>query len=66
MLNTKLIFKTKRDIDGYIIKYEARIVIRGFKQQYDKNFNQTFTKIYRNIIQKIIVTITTLYNLKIE
>ena len=49
ILSIKPIFKTKRDINGHITKYKARIVIRGFKQQYDKDFNQTFAGIYRNI-----------------
>ena len=42
ILISKLVFKTKRDKDGDIFKYKVRWVVRGFKQVYKKDYDQTF------------------------
>ena len=39
ILRGKLVLRKKRDKDGNILKYKARWVVRGFKQQYSKDYN---------------------------
>jgi len=48
-LPKKLILKTKRDKNNKILKQKAKWVIKRFRQQYGKDFNQTFVEIYKNI-----------------
>ncbi|RVW60174.1 Copia protein [Vitis vinifera] len=35
MIRVKWVFKTKLNLDGSICKYKARLVVRGYAQQYD-------------------------------
>ena len=66
VLSKKLVFKTKRDKDSNILKYKARQVIQGFRQQYSKDFDQTYAGVYKSILRKIILVFVALYDLKIE
>jgi hypothetical protein len=40
VLRGKLVFKKKRDKNGNILKYKVRWVVRGFEQQYGKDYDQ--------------------------
>ena len=42
VINVKWIYKTKKDADGNVQKNKARMVARGFTQQSDIYFNETF------------------------
>ena len=66
VLNKKLVFKTKRDKDSNILKYKTRQVIQGFRQQYSKDFDQTYAGVYKSTLWKIILAFVALYDLKIE
>ena len=66
VLSEKLVFKTKRDKDSNILKYKARQVIQGFRQQYNKDFDQTYAGVYKSTLQKIILVFVALYDLEIE
>ena len=66
VLSTKPVFKTKRDADGNITKYKARVVVRGFEQQYGKDFDQTFAGVVRGTTWKIVIAVAVLLDLEIE
>ena len=42
VISIKWIYKTKQDADENVQKNKARMVARGFTQQPDINFNETF------------------------
>ena len=42
-----MIYKTKQDADGNVQKHKERIVARGFTQQPDIDFNETFPPVAR-------------------
>ena len=42
VINVKWIYKTKKDADGNVQKHKARMVARGFTQQPNIDFNETF------------------------
>jgi hypothetical protein len=44
-LTTKLIFKTKRDADGAPNRRKARLVVRGFLQQYGVDYFNTYSPV---------------------
>jgi hypothetical protein len=49
ILRGKLVLRTKRDRDGKILKYKARWVVKGFKQRYSKDYDQTFTGVCKSV-----------------
>jgi hypothetical protein len=66
VLPGKLILKTKRDRDGKILKRKARWVVKGFRQKYGKDFDQTFASVCKNVTYKLAVALAALFDLKIE
>ncbi|RKK14004.1 hypothetical protein BFJ66_g18182, partial [Fusarium oxysporum f. sp. cepae] len=41
-LTVKWVFKVKKNEDGNLDKFKARLVVRGFEQQFGFDYNQTF------------------------
>ena len=47
VIGVKWIYKTKQDADGNVQKHKAIMVARGFTQQPDIDFNETFAPVAR-------------------
>ena len=45
VFSVKWIYKTRQDADGNVQKHKERMVARGFTQQPDIDFNETFTTV---------------------
>ena len=46
-IGPKWVFKLKRNLDGSINKYKARLVEKGYKQQYGVDFDEVFAPVAR-------------------
>lgn len=46
-IGLKWVFKLKRNYDGSINKYKARIVAKGYVQKYGIDFNEVFAPVAR-------------------
>jgi hypothetical protein len=57
VLRGKLVFKKKRDKNGNILKYKVRWVVRGFEQQYGKDYDQTYAGVCKSVTWKIVLAI---------
>ncbi|KAG7000350.1 Retrovirus-related Pol polyprotein from transposon TNT [Fusarium oxysporum f. sp. conglutinans] len=44
-LTVKWVFKVKKNEDGNLDKFKARLVVRGFEQQFGFDYNQTFASV---------------------
>ena len=42
-IRCKWIFKKKRSADGTVETYKARLIVKEYRQQYDVDYNETFS-----------------------
>jgi len=66
VISAKWIFKYKKDADGNIIKRKARLVARGFKQQYGIDYIDTFAPTLKKDSLRIITAISVQNGFKIH
>ena len=65
-MHGRLVLRTKRDQDSKITKRKARWVVKGFKQQYRKNYEQTFAGVCKSATWKLAIALAALFGLEIE
>ena len=63
-LPTKWIYALKTDADGNIVRYKARIVVRGDLAEEGVDYYETFSPVARWESVRTFLALTTLYNLK--
>jgi hypothetical protein len=66
VLRGKLVFKTKRDKNGKILKYKVRWVVRGFEQQYGTDYDQTYAGVCKSAVWKLAIALAANHDLEIE
>jgi len=47
VLDAKWVLKTKKNSDGSLERYKARLCIRGFRQQHEVDYFDTFSAVCR-------------------
>ena len=57
VIGVKWIFKTKLNPDGTICKHKARLVVKGYAQQYGVDYQETFAPVARYNKIKLILTL---------
>ena len=65
-LSSKWIFKRKRKVDGSIVKYKARLVIKGYKQTEGLNYFDTYYPVTRINSIRMMLAIAALRNLEVH
>lgn len=47
-INTKWVFKTKKDVAGNIVKYKARLVGKGYAQRKGEDYQETYAPVIKH------------------
>jgi hypothetical protein len=57
IIGCKWVYKVKRKVDGSLDRYKARLIAKGFKQQYGIDYEDTFSPIVKAATIRIIMSI---------
>ena len=66
VLGGKWVFKHKCGVNGEIIRYKARWVVRGFEQKEGIDYNETFASVVKPMSYKAIFAVATALGLYME
>lgn len=65
-LQSKWVFKVKRDSNGNVERYKARLVIKGFQQRKGVDFSEVFSPVVSKSALRMLLTIAAIDDLEIE
>lgn len=57
IVSCKWVYKTKRNLDGSVKKYKARLVARGFSQKYGTDYDEVFAPVVRHTTFRVFLTV---------
>lgn len=66
IVDCKWIFTIKNDVSGQPSRYKARLVARGFSQEYLSDYNETFAPVARIASFRFLISYANQYNLLIH
>src|SRR5579871_6670344 len=66
VLRGKWVYKIKRDSQGNVARYKARWVVKGYKQKYGVDYNETFAGVAKAMALKVLWAFAAQYDLEVE
>ncbi|KAL2885569.1 Retrovirus-related Pol polyprotein from transposon TNT 1-94 [Ceratocystis lukuohia] len=63
-IDTRFVFTKKYDLDGKLEKYKARLVVRGFRQEYGVNFFESFAPTPSSATLRLFLATVCQYNME--
>ncbi|XP_023532868.1 uncharacterized protein LOC111794883 [Cucurbita pepo subsp. pepo] len=57
LITCKWTYKVKKKADGRIDRHKTRLVVRGFSQQYGRDYDETFSPIVRMVTLRTIISL---------
>eukprot|EP00253_Pinus_taeda_P028785 PITA_28785 len=58
VIEVKWVYKTKSNAEGKIERHKARLIVKGYKQQYGRDYEETFTLVARMETVRVVLSIT--------
>ncbi len=58
-IGCKWVYKVKHNADGFVIKYKAKLVAKGYAQTYGIDYEETYSPVAKMTIIKLIITMVT-------
>ena len=65
-ISSKWVFRIKRNPDGSINKYKARLVVRGFSQVEGVDYTETFAPVARHSSMRILLSIAASHDMELH
>ena len=65
-LRNKWVFKLKKDSDGKLLKYKARLVVKGFGQKKGIDFDEIFSPVVKMSSIRVVLSLTASLDLELE
>lgn len=65
-LRGKWVYKVKRDVHEDIARYKARLVVKGYLQQFRVDFDQTFAAVVNPMVFRMLFAIAAFHDLGID
>ena len=62
----KWVFKLKKDSDGKLLKYKARLVVKGFGQKKGIDFDEIFSPVVKMSSIRVVLSLTASLDLELE
>lgn len=59
-------YKVKRDVNGNIVRFKARLVVKGYLQQFGVDFDQTFAAVIKPMAFRVLFAIAAFLDLDID
>ena len=56
-IKVKWVYKTKTNTRGKIEKYKARLVVKGYKQQYGIDYDEVFSPVVRMEMVRLLISL---------
>ncbi len=66
VLKGRWVYKVKRDAHGQVSCYKAHWVVKGYKQQFDIDYDQTFVSVIKPQMYKTLFALVAHYDLKVN
>ena len=57
MIGVKWVYKTKCNVEGKIDRHNARLVVKGYKQQYGRDYGETYAVVARMETVHVVIAI---------
>jgi hypothetical protein len=62
IVGCKWVYKLKHNSDGSISRYKARLVVKGFHQQYGVDYEETFSLVVKPPTVRLVLTLAVSLN----
>jgi len=66
VLKERWVYKVKRDAHGQVSRYKAHWVVKGYKQQFGIDYDQTFVSVVKPQTYKTLFTLAAHYDLEVN
>jgi len=60
------VYKVKCDAHGQVSRYKAHWVVKGYEQQFDIDYDQTFVSVVKPQMYKTLFALTAHYDLEVD
>ena len=65
-VSPKWVFKRKYNADGSLQRYKARLVVKGYKQEWGKDYDETFAPVFAYSTMRTVLSIANQHDLRVD